>query len=136
VGTQKKDNGWPEKSREVRLGLVMYGGVSLAIYINGVAQELFRAVHGRGIYRLIKALTDSDIVVDVLSGTSAGDQRDLPFLCSLQWQGFSALPRTSGASTGTYSLIQLSLRAPKAGLGVFLGLGALSLFALSVGLFF
>ncbi|HEV7503676.1 MAG TPA: patatin-like protein [Thermoanaerobaculia bacterium] len=61
-----------EKSREVRLGVVMYGGISLAIYINGVAQELFRAVHGRGIYRLIKALTDSDVVVDVISGTSAG----------------------------------------------------------------
>lgn len=60
------------KSREVRLGLVMYGGVSLAIYINGVAQEFFRAVRGRGVYRLIKALTDSDIVVDVISGTSAG----------------------------------------------------------------
>src|SRR5258708_39173646 len=61
-----------EKSREVRLGLVMYGGVSLAIYINGVAYEFFRAVRGRGVYRLIKALTDSDIVVDVMSGTSAG----------------------------------------------------------------
>jgi patatin-related protein len=61
-----------EKSREVRLGLVMYGGVSLAIYINGVAREFHRAVRGRGVYRLVKALTDSDIVVDVLSGTSAG----------------------------------------------------------------
>jgi patatin-related protein len=60
------------KSREVRLGLVLYGGVSLAIYINGVAHEFFRAVRGRGVYRLIKALTDSDIVVDIISGTSAG----------------------------------------------------------------
>ena len=60
------------KSREVRLGIVMYGGVSLAIYINGVSQELFRAVRGSGIYKLIKALTDSDIVVDIVSGTSAG----------------------------------------------------------------
>jgi patatin-related protein len=60
------------KSREVRLGLVMYGGVSLAVYINGVAHEFFRAVKGQGVYRLIKALTDSDIVVDIISGTSAG----------------------------------------------------------------
>ena len=60
------------RSREVRLGLVMYGGVSLAIYINGVANELFRAVRGRGMYRLVKALSDSDVVVDVLSGSSAG----------------------------------------------------------------
>jgi predicted acylesterase/phospholipase RssA len=61
-----------EKSREVRLGLVLYGGVSLAIYIYGVSLEFFRAVRGQGIYRLIKALTDSDVVVDILSGTSAG----------------------------------------------------------------
>jgi len=50
----------------------MFGGVSLAVYINGVSQELFRAVRGRGVYRLLKALTDSDIVVDILSGASAG----------------------------------------------------------------
>jgi patatin-related protein len=60
------------RSREVRLGIVMYGGVSLAIYIYGVAHELFRAVRGRGVYKLLKAVTDSDIVVDVISGTSAG----------------------------------------------------------------
>jgi patatin-related protein len=30
--------------QEVRFAVVMYGGVSLAIYINGVAQELFRLV--------------------------------------------------------------------------------------------
>jgi patatin-related protein len=61
-----------DKSREVRIGLVLYGGVSLAIYINGVVREFFNAVHGRGVYRLVKALTDSDIVVDIISGTSAG----------------------------------------------------------------
>ncbi|HEX6765263.1 MAG TPA: patatin-like phospholipase family protein, partial [Polyangiaceae bacterium] len=59
-------------AHEVRLGLVMYGGVSLAVYINGVANELFRAVRGRGVYKLFKELTDSDITVDVMSGTSAG----------------------------------------------------------------
>src|SRR5262245_45126685 len=61
-----------DKSCEVRVGLVMYGGVSLAVYINGVAQEFFRAVHGRGIYRVMKTLTDSYIVVTILSGASAG----------------------------------------------------------------
>jgi patatin-related protein len=58
--------------REVRLGIVMYGGVSLAVYENGVAQELFRAVKGERVYGLIKALTNSDVVVDIMSGTSAG----------------------------------------------------------------
>jgi len=33
-----------EPRKEVRFAVVMYGGVSLAIYINGVAQELFRLV--------------------------------------------------------------------------------------------
>ena len=58
--------------REVRLGIVMYGGVSLAVYENGVAQELFRAVKGEGVYTFIKELIASDIVVDIISGTSAG----------------------------------------------------------------
>ena len=55
------------RSREIRLGLVMYGGISLAIYINGVAREFYRAVRGESIYKLIKAFTDSDIVVDIVS---------------------------------------------------------------------
>jgi predicted acylesterase/phospholipase RssA len=58
--------------REIRIGLVMYGGVSLAIYINGVAREFFEAVRGRGVYALLKHLCDSDIVVDIVSGASAG----------------------------------------------------------------
>jgi len=62
----------PERSRETRIGLVMYGGVSLAVYINGVSQEFYHAVQGNGIYRLIKELTDSEIVLDILSGSSAG----------------------------------------------------------------
>lgn len=60
------------KPREIRLGLVMYGGISLAIYINGVAREFYRAVRGESVYKLVKAFTDSDIVVDIISGTSAG----------------------------------------------------------------
>lgn len=58
--------------REVRLGLVLYGGVSLAIYMNGTTNELHRAVRGRGVYFLVKHLIDADIVVDVASGASAG----------------------------------------------------------------
>ncbi len=62
----------PELRREIRLGLVVYGGVSLAIYMNGVCREFYNAVRGRGLYKLIKAITDADIVVDIISGTSAG----------------------------------------------------------------
>jgi patatin-related protein len=62
----------PQFSCEHRLGLVVYGGISLAIYMNGICQEFYNAVRGRGIYKLIKAITDADIVVDIVSGTSAG----------------------------------------------------------------
>jgi len=62
----------PSFRQEIRLGLVVFGGVSLAIYMNGICREFYEAVRGRGIYKLIKALTDSDIVVDIISGTSAG----------------------------------------------------------------
>jgi patatin-related protein len=58
--------------REVRLGMVLYGGVSLAVYENGVAQELYRATCGKGVYGLLCKLIDSDIVIDIISGTSAG----------------------------------------------------------------
>lgn len=58
--------------REVRLGLVLYGGVSLAVYENGIAQEFYRATRGEGIYGLVAKLIDSDIVIDIISGTSAG----------------------------------------------------------------
>lgn len=62
----------PDFMRETRVGIVVYGGVSLAIYMNGVCREFYNAVRGRGIYKLVKALIDSDIVVDIISGTSAG----------------------------------------------------------------
>ena len=61
-----------EATEEVRFGLVLYGGVSLAIYMNGVCQEFFRAARGAGVFELVKLLADCDVVVDVISGTSAG----------------------------------------------------------------
>ena len=62
----------PRFLREMQLSLVVYGGVSLAIYTHGICQEFYNAVRGRGIYKLVKALTDADLVVDVISGSSAG----------------------------------------------------------------
>lgn len=83
------------QTKEVRFAVVMYGGVSLAIYINGVAQELYNLVrasatragansartylfkdeelNGAGrIYRKLGEMLDARFVVDILSGTSAG----------------------------------------------------------------
>ncbi len=59
-------------AQEVRLGLVLYGGISLAIYMNGVTLEFFRAVRGRGLYGFLKKITNSEIFIDIISGTSAG----------------------------------------------------------------
>jgi patatin-related protein len=69
--------------REVRLGLVLYGGVSLAVYENGIAQELYRAIRGKGVYGLIAKLIDSDIVIDIISGTSAGGVNGVMLACAL-----------------------------------------------------
>ncbi len=62
----------PKFLREMQLGLVVYGGLSLAIYTHGICQEFYHAIRGRGLYKLVKALTDADLVVDVISGSSAG----------------------------------------------------------------
>jgi patatin-related protein len=61
----------PKFFRELRLGLVVYGELSTAIYTNGICQEFYHAVRGRGIYKLMKALVDAETIVDVISGTSA-----------------------------------------------------------------
>src|SRR5574341_1587828 len=88
--------------KEVRFAVVMYGGVSLAIYINGVAQELHKMVRATArkedgtylipapdpaapeshkgdvlsgaemVYRQIGEELNAKFVVDILSGTSAG----------------------------------------------------------------
>jgi patatin-related protein len=62
----------PKFLQEIQLGLVVHSGISLAIYTYGICQEFYHAVRGRGIYKLVKALTDADLVVDSISGSSAG----------------------------------------------------------------
>ena len=79
--------------KELRIGLVLYGGVSLAVYMNGVVTEIWNALRAsvaRGpavipaagtarVYRKLmddlKHRADCDdlrIVVDTITGTSAG----------------------------------------------------------------
>jgi patatin-related protein len=68
--------------REVRLGLVLYGGVSLAIYIYGAALEFLRLVRASQALEAgkpdnsgyIQALrrTNARAAVDIIAGTSAG----------------------------------------------------------------
>lgn len=83
--------------REIRFAVVMYGGVSLAVYMNGIAQELLRMVRATApaggdpasgrfrfrvddpaltsterLYRKIAGNLRARFVVDIISGTSAG----------------------------------------------------------------
>jgi patatin-related protein len=82
------------ETRELRLAVVLYGGVSLAIYMHGTTKELHRlvkasALEDRGadadgtpserVYReLLRATAEQNegvrtrVVVDVIAGTSAG----------------------------------------------------------------
>jgi patatin-related protein len=80
------------QEKELRIALVCYGGVSLAVYMHGITKEIWRlakasqAVHSRNppetgtedIYaRLLKTIADETkvdirIVVDILAGASAG----------------------------------------------------------------
>ncbi|HEV2282806.1 MAG TPA: patatin-like protein [bacterium] len=85
-------------TQEIRIAVVMYGGISLCIYIHGVAQELLRLVRATSgadvgddeVTQIYKEMSDSvrdqgpdgdmdpplrsptRFVVDLLSGTSAG----------------------------------------------------------------
>lgn len=82
-------------TKEIRFAVVMYGGISLAIYMNGIAQELLSMVRGTSpigpnpdnlsdtaiVYRDIadylsqtqnNGAFNHRFVVDIISGTSAG----------------------------------------------------------------
>ena len=76
-------------TKEIRFAVVMYGGISLAIYMNGIAQELLTLVSStandsekkgtasvyKEIAEYLSELTPAfghKFVVDIISGTSAG----------------------------------------------------------------
>lgn len=63
-------------TQEIRLAIVMYGGVSLAIYINGIAQEL---------YRLVRATAPAN-----------PDNPDQPLLLNAELTGTERVYRTLG----------------------------------------
>lgn len=66
------EQGREPAEQELRLALVMNGGVSLAVWIGGACREFHRLTRGDGAYGDVLALTHSRARVDVLSGTSAG----------------------------------------------------------------
>ncbi|MGK5545889.1 patatin-like protein [Streptomyces sp. URMC 127] len=85
--------------QDIRVAVVMNGGVSLAVWIGGVAAELHHLAtarrHDRAVYRPLLGLLHADARVDVIAGTSAGGlngaflalglarDRDIGSLCAL-----------------------------------------------------
>jgi len=73
---------------EVRIALVMNGGVSLAVWMGGVTTEIFRLVtQTHPVYREILKLTNSVAKVDVISGTSAGGVNGAALAIALLYGG-------------------------------------------------
>lgn len=64
--------GVTEYDRELRVALAMNGGVSLAVWIGGVGGEFYRASRGEGLYGGLAQLTRTNLVIDILTGASAG----------------------------------------------------------------
>lgn len=84
VGTATRTLSSRRMQQEVRFALVMYGGASLAIYMNGVTQEFLRLVRAtaenaegepagvEAVYRELARIANARFVVDIVSGSSAG----------------------------------------------------------------
>lgn len=72
------------RSYEYRAAVVFYGGVSLAIYENGVAAAFHDACLSRGIFGPLLDLLDGKFVVDVVAGASAGGINGLMLATALE----------------------------------------------------
>lgn len=82
--------------REIRVALVLYGGVSLAVYEFGVTQCFFDLVREdpkpTGVFGLLLEMLQSTATVDVIAGTSAGGINGLLLGAALEsGQDFSKL---------------------------------------------
>lgn len=74
----------PEVPREVRIALVLYGGVSLAVYENGVTRCFYELVRERGPLGFVAKLLDAKVAVDVIAGSSAGGINGLLLAAALE----------------------------------------------------
>lgn len=72
------------RSYEYRAAVVLYGGVSLAIYENGVTAAFHDACLERGIFGPLLQLLDGKFVVDVIAGASAGGINGLLLATALE----------------------------------------------------
>ncbi len=82
--TQQVKGGYESVQREYRAAVVFYGGVSLAIYENGVARAFHEAVCKRSVFAPLLELLGGRFVVDVISGSSAGGINGLLLAAALE----------------------------------------------------
>lgn len=100
----------PEDREELRLALVMTGGVSLAIWIGGVTAEISRMTRGVGVYQELTDLTGVQARVDVISGASAGGINGaLLALAMARCQGLDVLKKLWLEKAGLVSLLRSPL---------------------------
>ena len=89
---------------ELRLALVMNGGVSLAVWMGGVTNEIFRLVtQQHPVYRALLDMTRTTARVDVISGTSAGGVNGAALSIALLYGGDFSKLRDVWLSTGAFS---------------------------------
>jgi patatin-related protein len=60
------------RRQELRIALVMTGGVSLCVWMGGVARELDRLLRRQSAYGVLLEALETDPRLDVVAGTSAG----------------------------------------------------------------
>ena len=93
----------PERE-ELRLALVMNGGVSLAVWMGGVTDEIFRLVTQRHpVYAKLLDLTQTVARVDVISGTSAGGINGAALSVAMLYGGRFADLRDVWMNTGSFT---------------------------------
>ena len=99
-------------SEELRLALVMNGGVSLAVWMGGVSNEIFRLVKEKHpVYQQLLDLTHTRARVDVMSGSSAGGINAAALTLAILYEGDFSQLRQVWLSTGDFAEL---LRAPLA----------------------
>ncbi|MDM0059008.1 patatin-like protein [Variovorax fucosicus] len=95
---------------ELRLGLIMNGGVSLAVWMGGVSNEIFRLVtRQHPVYQGLMELTRTSARVDVISGTSAGGVNGAALAVALLYGGDFSQLRQVWMETGAFASL---LRKP------------------------
>jgi patatin-related protein len=88
---------------ELRIALVMNGGVSLAVWMGGVSNEIFNLVKRKHpVYQMLLDMTRTSARVDVISGTSAGGINGAALSLAFLYDGDFSQLRSVWLETGAF----------------------------------